>query len=55
MRLPELKYVSCVRVSLCFYRVDILDFNERGPVFSQNIYNGLIDENLSVGANVVTV
>ena len=35
--------------------MDILDFNELGPVFSQSIYTGSIDENLSAGANVVMV
>ena len=37
------------------YRVNVLDFNERGPEFSQNIYYGSIDENLSAGARVITV
>jgi hypothetical protein len=36
-------------------RVDILDFNERAPEFSQSIYHGIVDENLSVGAYVVLV
>lgn len=35
--------------------MDILDFNERAPEFSQGIYYGSIDENLSAGARVVTV
>ena len=38
-----------------WYRVDILDFNERAPEFSQSIYYGFVDENLSVGAYVVVV
>ena len=38
-----------------WYRVDILDFNERAPEFSQSTYYGSVDENLSVGAYIVVV
>lgn len=38
-----------------WYRVNILDFNERAPEFSQSTYYGSVDENLSVGAHVVVV
>lgn len=50
----QLSMLSAITLNL-WCRVDILDFNERAPEFSQSIYYGIVDENLSVGAQVVVV
>ena len=33
----------------------VLDFNEMGPVFSQNVYMGRVDESIDAGVSVVMV